>query len=296
MAGHSLEYLLKGLMNHNRDGSYAVQDGRKSILTQAAKQLKEGGFRNMKPDSIKPKHVQFLVEKWQKDGLSSGTIKNRMSHLRWWAEKVGKSSMLPKSNSGANNAIKLNLEKRSHIPTESKRREIDYAKLNKITDKHVQYSLKMQAAFGLRREESIKFKPSLADKGDKISLKASWCKGGRARDIPVRTAEQRALLNEVRAFTANGALIPGNRNYVEQLKRYENQTAQVGMDKNHGLRHCYAQDRYQELTGWKSPIEGGIAQKEMSKEEREIDRAARMTITEELGHSREQITTSYLGR
>jgi hypothetical protein len=48
-------------------------------------------------------------------------------------------------------------------------------------------SLRLQAAFGLRREEAVKFQPSYADRGDRLALKASWCKGGRAREIPVRT-------------------------------------------------------------------------------------------------------------
>lgn len=38
----------------------------------------------------------------------------------------------------------------------------------------------MQAAFGLRREESIKFAPSFADRGDSVVLKPSWTKGGKA--------------------------------------------------------------------------------------------------------------------
>ena len=51
-------------------------------------------------------------------------------------------------------------------------------------------SLKLQAAFGLRREESIKIRPEWADRGDRLALKASWTKGGREREIPIRTAEQ----------------------------------------------------------------------------------------------------------
>ena len=44
----------------------------------------------MGANSLKPKHVQALVELWLNQQLSPGTIKNRMSCLRWWAEKVNK--------------------------------------------------------------------------------------------------------------------------------------------------------------------------------------------------------------
>ena len=37
-------------------------------------------------------------------------------------------------------------------------------------------SLELQQAFGLRREEAIKFIPSFADRGDHLVLKASWTK------------------------------------------------------------------------------------------------------------------------
>ena len=55
-------------------------------------------------------------------------------------------------------------------------------------------SLELQQAFGLRREEAIKMSPTIADQGDRLVLKASWTKGGKAREIPIRTPEQRAAL------------------------------------------------------------------------------------------------------
>lgn len=52
----------------------------------------------------------------------------------------------------------------------------------------------LQSAFGLRREEAIKFSPNYAIKDDHIKLKASRTKGGRARTVPIRNDEQRQLL------------------------------------------------------------------------------------------------------
>jgi integrase len=48
-------------------------------------------------------------------------------------------------------------------------------------------SLRLQRAFGLRREEAIKLQPRWADRGDHLQLKASWTKGGRERTVPIRT-------------------------------------------------------------------------------------------------------------
>jgi hypothetical protein len=46
--------------------------------------------------------------------------------------------------------------------------------LERVRDPHVRMSLELQAAFGLRREEAIKFMPSYADRGDHLMLKPSW--------------------------------------------------------------------------------------------------------------------------
>ena len=204
--------------------------------------------------------------------------------------------MLPKSNNGANQAISLDIEKRCYVPTENKAKMLDMEKLDKVSDPLVKLSLQLQAAFGMRREEAIKFSPSFSDRGEKLVMKASWCKGGRSREIPIRTERQRELLREVHRVAAKGSLIRRDRNYVQQLKSYERQTSLAGLNKNHGLRHMYAQDRYYELTGWKAPVAGGPSSKELSPEQKDIDRAVRLTISNELGHSREQITVQYLGR
>jgi len=292
----NLKYQLQGLMLRNKDGSFASQAERRKTLILVASQLKCGGYRLSSVNSLKPKHVNHLVSRWQSEGLSSGTIKNRMSHIRWWAEKVGKSSMLPKSNNGSNQAIQLDIEKRTYVSNDSKGKELDLDKLNQVNDNLVKLSLRLQQEFGLRREEAIKFSPSFANRGDKIVLKSSWTKGGRPRSIPIKTHAQKVLLKEIEDTVGRGALIRTDRNYIQQLKSYEWQTSRVGLDKNHGLRHMYAQKRYLELTGWQAPLNGGPTNKNLTAEQKAIDRVVRLKISEELGHSREQITAIYLGR
>ena len=66
-------------------------------------------------------------------------------------------------------------------------------------------SLRLQAAFGLRRGESIKIRPEWADRGDKLALKDTWTKGGRAREIPIRNDEQRQVLDDAKALAGAGS-------------------------------------------------------------------------------------------
>lgn len=98
------------------------------------------------------------------------------------------------------------------------------------------------------------------------------------------------------SLLARPSLIPAEMSYKDQLNRFKAQTAQAGIDRVHGLRHSYAQARYADLTGWKAPAAGGPSSKQLSPEQKAIDRSARLAISRELGHEREQITAVYLGR
>lgn len=284
-----LNYGLKQLVYQRKEGSFQTRAARGHILQQAANTLHDLGFRKLKPAGIKPKHVEALVEHWQAQSLSSGTIKNRMVHIRWWSEQVGKASVVARSNDH------YGIDRRVYVSGEDKSRDMDEERLAKVTDHHTRMSLRLQQAFGLRREEAIKFSPSYADRGDNLILKASWTKGGRAREIPIRNENQRKLLDEVRQFAGRGSLIPANKNYVQQMRTYERNTQRAGLDRNHGLRHAYAHDRYEELTGWKCPARGGPERCSLSADQLARDHMARETISRELGHERIAIVSVYCG-
>ena len=57
----------------------------------------------------------------------------------------------------------------------------------------------------------------------------------------------------------------------------------------YGLRHQYANDRYEDFAGAPAPVRGG------DRLDREVDRSARLQVAGELGHARENISTAYLG-
>lgn len=185
---------------------------------------------------------------------------------------------------------------RCYVAKKSKAKEITQEQLGKIKDEYVRMSLELQRAFGLRREEAMKFIPSYADQEDHIRLKGSWTKGGKPRKVPVRTEGQRKILDKASSLAGSGSLIPSHRSYVQHLRVYENSLLRAGLSKLHGLRHAYAQERYEDLTGWKCPAIGGSDRKSLSQDQRERDREARLIISKELGHEREQVTTVYLGR
>jgi hypothetical protein len=107
-------------------------------------------------------------------------------------------------------------------------------------------------------------------------------------------AEQRVVLDEAHKLAGSGSLIPADRSYKQQRDLYDSQCKAAGLRRMHGLRHRYAQARYEALTGWKAPAAGGPPSRTLTREQRLLDIFARQTITYELGHS--AYTAIYLGR
>ena len=282
-----LAFALKKLCQQNPQGSFNTRKARARHLALIAQQLEEAGYTLKQARSLKPKHIEALIARWHAEELAIGTIKNRLAHIRWWAQAVNKASIVQDNEAyGISQRV---------AGEHSKAKALDTAKLEAIPSEHVVLSLRLQAAFGLRREEAIKFIPDRADHGDHIILHPTWTKGGKKRRIPILKEEQREVLDRAKKFAQGKSMIPEGQSYIKHLKTYENQTLKAGLNNNHGLRHHYAQTRYGELTGWPCPHQGGKLAKDMTREEWEVDHQARLTLSEELGHGRKSIMRHYLG-
>ncbi|HEY8101639.1 MAG TPA: phage integrase N-terminal domain-containing protein [Burkholderiaceae bacterium] len=286
----NLNWELKQLCERHVDGAYATREARGRTLAAFANALADMGYTKLTLGGIKPKHIEAFIAQGQESELTSGTLKNRLSHLRWMAEKIGKQNIVARTNDA------YGIADRVYVTNTSKARELTNEQLSKVTDRYCAMSLQLQAAFGLRREESLKIQPDYADRGDHLTLKDSWCKGGKARDIPMTTDAQRQLINEAKALANGGSLIQKELSYKEQLRVFRSQCDAAGIHNVHGHRHGYAQERYATLTGWACPAQGGPVSKQLTTEQKRIDKAARLTISKELGHERESITAVYLGR
>ena len=254
-----------------------------------ADQLHEMGFRHMNAHSLKPKHVEKLVERWLAEKLSPGTIKNRMSALRWWAEKIGKENIIARTNAA------YGIPDRVYVTNISKAKELAMDQLQQIRTLCIRISLRLQAAFGLRREESIKIVPKWADRGDRSCSRIpgpradgsarsrsaprnSGNSSTRPRPWPRARAWSRPAIRPIATICALPLRVRAGRDHAF-----------------HGHRHFYAQARYKELTGWECPARGGPRSKQLTPKQKAIDREAREVISREMGHGREQVTRHLLG-
>jgi hypothetical protein len=286
-----LNYDFKQICRRNRDGSFGTQADREHMLDLFANQLYEMGVKKLRAQGFKPGHVKLLVDRWLAEELSRGTLKNRMSVMRWLAEKIGKENIVERTNAA------YGIPDRIYVTNVSRAKELDLDQLQRIRCPYTKMSLRLEDAFGMRREASIKIVPARAHQGDVLVLKASWNKGGREIRIPIRTPEQRQLLEEAKALAKGKSLVaPAYATYRDYLHHFRQECRRAGIHGVHGHRHRYAQRRYHELTGRECPARGGPTSKQLTKKEKAIDRKARETISREMGHGREAITAVYLGR
>src|SRR5262245_13716811 len=95
--------------------------------------------------------------------------------------------------------------------------------------------------------------------------------------------------------SASQFLADPTRRLVQNLNRLRTVMKKFGVTHEtlgvtpHGLRHEYAGDRYESVAVIRAPVRGGSAP------DAAIDERARLEVAEELGHSRKQVVSAYLG-
>lgn len=293
----------------DRNVSTRTRNARIEALYAGFKELRELGYKIENPRNFREVHMKALVAHWEERGLSPATIQNRISFFRIFSEWIGKGNMIKKSEMYCSSP---EVVKRSQVAQEDKSwsaKGIDIPNLLlqiEAYSKHAAAQLLMINAFGLRRNEALCFKPNLnwlmteRDGMGYIRVR-DGTKGGRERIIMVETEQQRhALLyaKQVAGKQKNASICYPYITLEQAVQRYNYIMRKFGITKadlgvtGHGLRHQYANDRYEKLSGMRSPVRGGNKQ---SVKDKDADIDARYQVSEELGHSRLSVTAAYYG-
>ena len=297
----SLAAVLKAHNNAKVDGSvasHATRDKRADVLYAGFKLLREKGYKLDTVHSFRGKHMEVLVKAWEERGLSPSTLQNNLSTFRIFAGWIGKAGMVERTDKyvtpGTASRTSINAQDKSWTAA-----GVDVAaKIAEVAQKDARIGLQMalQAIFGLRAREAMQLRPHVADKGSYLALTVGT-KGGRDRVVPIDTPEKRALIDQAKTFAASKLASTSDpaRTLAQAKNHYYHVLRSCGITRadgltGHGLRHGYANDRYEQIAGQPSPVRGGITP------DRDTDQAARLEVAEELGHSRASVTTHYLGR
>ncbi|MBL0292225.1 MAG: hypothetical protein IPQ15_16695 [Betaproteobacteria bacterium] len=144
------------------------------------------------------------MERWTAEGLSPGTVKNRMTELRWWAEKIGKPNVVAKSNDV------YGIPDRRYVTNVSKARPLTAGDLAQVADPYPGYP--PPTAGGVYLVAKSRSRSSWPGRTVATGLcpRQLGPKAVMPGEIPIRHVEQRQVLDE-RRVAGRGSLIPADR-------------------------------------------------------------------------------------
>lgn len=279
---------------------------RENILYSCIYQLREMGFKLQSVYNLKEKHVAALVSKWDKEGLSAGSIANYLTALRVLTKWIGKPGMVRSGEHYVDDPERI---RRRNVAVRDKswtaagvNPDAIIAQVRAI-DENVALQLELILAFGLRREEAVQFKPHRVDEGGVLRVR-DGTKGGRERLIPVENDYQRDVLTRTKqkAQRFHDHVGDPRKTLIQALNRFSYVMHSLGITRSqlgvtaHGLRHQRLNDIYEEVAGVPSPVrqrEAGETQLRRGDPYKEA--LARQKVTVIAGHGRLPITTAYTG-
>ena len=265
------------------------------------------------PRSLSGRHIDFILAHWQGEAkagrMTAATIQTYFSFLKTFTGWIGRPSVMKPIGCYFDDP---KLYQRSYIATTDKSwKAAAVSVAERIreairVDRHVAATLMLMAAFGLRFKEACMFRPhqDIVESPPESGVVTYYLdthrgtKGGRGRFIPILSAAQREAIEFAKsvAMRVNDSVSDPRRDLKQTLRRTRYVMERLGITKRdlgvtpHGLRHQYAEERYECLSGNAPPVAGG------NEIDKALDKDARLTVAAELGHGRAEITNAYLGK
>lgn len=261
--------------------------------------------------------VIALVRYWTEvKHLASGTIDDRVSILRRFFIMMGRRNVIPTGSEWRELLRRhgIVLVSRSNMTVLAKGWRdmgVDPDKvIAAVAAKHevVACHLEMMYMFGLRRKECVMLRPHESDQ-DSYILVRRGTKGGKERQVkfssnPEKRARQRAALEWAKRLAdkhRDGELAVPGKSLETMLAHQRYVFRKFGIYAGvgglgvvpHGLRHQFACDLFEELTGWPAPVLGRLPMEHYKKNAR-IVKEAMLEVSRQLGHERPQVSGAYI--
>lgn len=268
------------------------------------------------PRSFSGRHVEVVTRYWRDEAMagrmSPATIQTYFSFMRTFAGWIGKPKLLKPIDRYFDDPLLYQCSLANGVDKSWRAKGVDVVAVIRDVeayDVHAAASLKLMQAFQLRFKESVMFRPhtdviTAAQAGKPNDGPAFYLdthrgtKGGRERLFPIDNSTREAAIDYARrvAVGVNDSVSDSRLTLLQAMRRLRYVMERFGVTRAglgvvpHGLRHQGAADDFEALTGAAPPIAGGPPV------DPELDRQARLEISDRLGHGRIQIVSVYLGQ
>lgn len=293
--------------------SHKTRHERAQFLRRFFRDLKTKAGFNTVPDprNLGQKHVHGMVQVWQREHLAPATIQTYLSFLRGLGMWMGKHGFI---RGPAHYGLDVEMYQRHEYAQRDKSWTAQGVDIHGLIDqvcaydRYVGASLRLIQAMGLRRKESVLFRPfesvvpfestglALEDKAADRYVRIKG-KGGRVRFVPLDSPARLAAVDFAQSVVGSRDAHMGDpaHDLKQNLRRFDYVLEKFGITFRalgvtaHGLRHEVLIRHFEALTGRPPPVRGG---KGVSPE---MDRVARLAVSELAGHARVRASGAYLG-
>jgi site-specific recombinase XerC len=293
--------------------SHKTRQERAQFLRRFFRDLKEkAGFKTVPdPRNLGQKHIHAMVQVWQRERLAPATIQTYLSFLRGLAMWMGKHGFV---RGPERYGLSLEEYQRHEYARRDKGWSAQGIDIDALVaqvaeyDAYVGASLRLIQTMGLRRKESVQFRPfqsviSFEETGlppDKktadryVRIKG---KGGRVRHIPLDDPARLAAVAFAQDVVSSRDAHMGDpaQDLKRNLRRFDYVLEKFGITARdlgvtgHGLRHEALIRHFGDQAGEAPPVRGGGPLPP------DLDRATRLAVSELAGHARMRASAAYLG-
>lgn len=199
-------------------------------------------------NDLKTNHFKQAFEDLKAEGLAKSTLEGYASVARDVAEAIGKANIMPRTN--AEWDIGRSVEERYCPKVTDPTDQAQVREALAERSEHLALAHDMREAFGLRAKESL-LSVNVVERNGKEYLQVQGAKGGRPREVEIRTGEQRQAAAAVREYvdrTGQKSLCPMGKTLKQSLDQQRNAMTAIGATKANGtnmhtLRHAHVQER-----------------------------------------------------
>ncbi|MDO9134002.1 tyrosine-type recombinase/integrase [Hydrogenophaga sp.] len=309
----------QSFIGRERSVSHLTETRFGQTLKRMIGELSELNMPIQRIDQVSRRHAAALVVRWlNEEKQCAATVNNKVSFIRKFCELIGKVGAIPKGEEWYQLLESKGVDRRALV-----RQQVAYGSKTwsaagiqpigiaaLLAEDHYHESLLVELMyyFGLRVSEALSLNPTRSDVVGGLML-TSGTKGGKDRLVPYMEdaeikAKQRDVLDRAIAWV-NKNNRRGDMGYPglsmeKSRQKYYNTLHSVGVTKahmgvvSHGLRHEYAANMFEQLTGHRPPVEGQEPS-DWFKNNRELVDHAYLKVSEALGHWRKSISAAYLG-
>jgi len=272
-----LEWEARFVIGKQRRGASVTRKDRLNCLGAIGRAMQKYGLNSIK--DIKPAHVGRYFAELRGKGLSEGRIANHASAMRCLCSMMGKSEIVPSNR-------ELGCARSDANRTKHADERVDLTKSAEVRERltppnRIAYDMAKQ--FGLRQKESLLSHKAVGRDGVDY-LVVAGAKGGRPREVPITTPEQRKLLELNNAYRANndGKLISADKSLKQGIKQLQNELGAAGATRSsgsnmHALRREWIIERCQHILNAPKSARHGMI----------------MKLVKSVGHGRMGVISAY---